>query len=160
MPQRGKLTDNYRELLESGDIFTTVLKTAAGLEHVFFCKLLFEKEVPPKLLKGWTLGRYITWVCDLGLIDSKYRPILVDFSILRNRLVHDEHFIYKIKPGSKRSIEVKNLILLVLDFIDNTLVTYKSTPELEKLYGNYILNDNIDYLEKYFEKQSLAFTDN
>jgi len=150
MPIRKLITRSSREYLDSDDIVMALLRTAADLEHLLFCKLFFEKRISWKLMKWWTLGTYIRWNIEMGLIGRKWEKALADFLRLRNLAVHERIFIDNAKKNKKALESIKRVVLSVCNLIDKTEVKYKSSQKLENEYGKF-LNKNRSLTESYMK---------
>ncbi len=142
MPKRKFLTEEINRILKEGkEPLFALLYLAAKIEHAFFCKLLFERKINPKLINTWTLSKYIEWCASLDLIDNKTKKILMKFTRLRNYVVHTLPRMSGLGNYEfEKSISVeniKNLMLSVCDILDKIEITYKPDDKLEKLYSDY-----------------------
>ncbi len=135
MVERKLLTDSTRKDIKNKNYLKALLQASADLEHLFFSKLLFEKNLKSSLIGNWTLGKYIEWVSKSDLIDNKHISLLKDFNIIRNLIVHDRHSIDKIENDSNKLNSLINILLSICDFIDSTTIKYKLNNELEKEYN-------------------------
>lgn len=138
MPTRKYMTKWSKEYLESGDIAMALLRTAADLEALLFEKLFFEKKIRSKLIENWTLGRFIIWSLELGLVDKKWEQNLKDFNKLRNKFVHRRVFVDRLKSDSEQLEKAKKLVRSIIDFIEQTEVKYKVDWDLEREYSEYL----------------------
>lgn len=124
-----------RELIASGDLIIALLKIAMDLEHLFFYKLYFEKQISLDLIDNWTLGRYIQWSLSLGLVDGKWRKMLNNFSGIRNDIIHDRSYSERIMADKEKQKGLKMLLSSMCDFIEQNevnAVTGLKTQELQK----------------------------
>lgn len=152
---RSLITKFIREDVEKGEYSRALLQASADLEFSFFSKLLFEKGIKSSLMRNWTLGKYIEWICELELIDKKYEQLLRDFNELRNLVVHRRYTIHNVVKNLDEVSYLANIIIAVCDFIDSFSVTYKSNKELETEYSK--LDKKLD--EKYgriFKKNRIS----
>jgi len=138
MPIRKLATTDSRELITSDNIPLAILKVAASLEHILFKKLHFEKQINPDLMYRWTLGTYIRWCVKNDLIDKKYEALLIKFNKTRNLFVHGRTVYNKIKNDKSKEQKIKNLLISICDFIDQTEVSYKHDPKLEHGYSSFL----------------------
>jgi hypothetical protein len=135
MPTRWLLTDETRRLVKEGHLFVAIFNAAADLELLAFEKLLFEKQLPGKLIVNWNLYTSIRWCFELKLFDEKWKEEIDAFRNLRNNAAHHRNFHAMLEKSPEKQEEVRKLVLSICDFIDNTRTKYKWNPELEKQYG-------------------------
>ncbi len=145
---RKLLTTNSREYLDSNNISMALLRTAADLEHLLFCKLFFEGKMNIKQLEKQTLGKFIGWNIEMGLIGKEWHKTLTDFLKLRNLAIHRRVFLDNVCKDEKSLNAVKDTVLSICDLIDSTEVNYESSPELENEYGKFIGKD-VDFIINY-----------
>ncbi len=135
MPKRILLTKSIREDVSKGEYLRALLQASADLEELFFSKLLFERGIKSSLMRNWTLGKYIEWICELELIDKKSEQLLRDFNELRNLIVHRRYTIHNVVKNLDELKFLANIIIAVCDFIDSFSVIYKPNKELETEYS-------------------------
>lgn len=134
--QRQLTTTESRKYIQSGDYMSAFARTSADLEMILFEKLFLEKGIKPELMERWSLSMFIQWNIKLGFIEQKWGRLLTDFRKLRNKVIHGRVFLIRLMQNQEEIEKVKNLLLAVCDFIDQTVITYKSTPKIEKEYSN------------------------
>jgi len=157
MMKRGLITIRQREYLKSGEAYLALLKTAADLEMLFWDKLFFEKQLDPKLISNWTLGKYLHWNKVSGLVDSKWYPLLEKFNQVRNQFVHSRTAMDRVKQDEEMLKELNGLILSVCDFIDQTEVIYPPGPidmTREQLYVKHHMEQD-EKLRKLLKEKTL-----
>lgn len=135
MPMRGYITDFPRKYIEKGDYISAFTRVSADLEQLLFEKLFFEKGFKPEQMERWTLNKFVQQNLQLGLIDKKWIPLLNEFRELRNKVIHRRVFLLRLIQNPEELEHARKLLCAVCDFIDQTWIVYKSTPELEKEYG-------------------------
>ena len=132
---RKLITTDSRTYIESNNFISAFARISADLEMLLFEKLFFEKSIKAELIEKWSLYTFIQWNIKLDLIEEKWSQILHDFRKLRNKVIHGRVFLINLVKNQEELEEAKNLLLSVCDFIDQTAIVYRSTPELEKAYG-------------------------
>ena len=137
MVERKLLIEKTRSYVKKNELFRALILASADLEQLFFTKLLFEKGIKHELMSNWTLGKYIEWVSKLGLIDKKYVNLLKDFNKTRNMIVHSRNIMNSIEQYPLKMDYLKNMILAVCDFIDNTPVSYETDQDMENEYWKF-----------------------
>lgn len=137
MPKLFLLTNSIREDIHKGEYLRALLQASADLEFLFFQKLLFEKDIKSDLIKNWTLGKYIDWICKLELVDKKYEQLLRDFNELRNIIVHRRYTIHNVAKDLDKLNFLANIIIAICDFIDSSHVIYKPNQKLETEYSKF-----------------------
>lgn len=140
------LTEIIRDYLDKEDLVAAILRTAVDIEYLLDAKLCLEKEIDFKLMKNWTLGRYIEWATTLNMIDGKWHSDLKTFNTLRNKVAHERGFAEKLdalKEGEEMFEKIKNLVLKLCEFIDETKIEKNYVGAEPEKYRKYLTSPGL-----------------
>lgn len=139
------ITRTVRKDIDEGNYLRALVQLSADLEAIFFDKLFFEKRINPKLIQGWTLGRFSEWVFAHDLIESKYRDLIADFIQIRNIIIHGRYFIHNTEKNLTNLNILTRLMKDVCDFIDETWVARDTSREIERQYAEVLMRTSDRY---------------
>ena len=89
-------------------------------------------------MDNWTLGIYIKWVTELGLVDKKIIPVLQKFKKVRNLAVHDYSYMEQIVKNPERQAKLRALIGQIVDLIEQYKTQYERDPSQETKHAEFL----------------------